>query len=327
MKCAPGLLAYYCIGLRVYRRSSRHCSARRHKRSASPTYRYRPHVQPTCAQPSTAATVAEHRCEETHRPFVAKPPAAGSGRSSAAGGPIARMGRPPLPPPNVRSTADRGLHSHLLLVTGQTYHEIIGECSTAARALDLSDLDSMLPGPAVGEPGDFVLVQVGTGWRLDVRLLDVLVDRLGNLSVYVDKKYHSKTMTKHCRNIGPRCTLLANLVPVLEQFEPGGGGGGVMYDPDWIPVPALPPLPRDFNGSTDQQIEHLTWRLCIRDRRRNLYYRLDEDVSPAVLRYARNPRAGSARSSVVGATIDPRLRSLRKPPFPPPPFILHSDPA
>lgn len=184
-----------------------------------------------------------------------------------------------------------GLHKHLLLITGHVYHEFIGECSVAASARDLHDLDSMLP-ETPDAAGDFVLVQVGTGWRLDVKLLDVLVDRLGNVSVYSDKKYYSKTMTKRCRNIGARCTLLVNLVPVLEQLESGAGmswpesdSGGGMYNPDWIPVPALPPLPRNFTGSTEKQIEYLTWRLCVRDRRHNLYYRLDKDSPLSTLRY------------------------------------------
>jgi len=138
------------------------------------------------------------------------------------------------------------------------------------------------------------MVQVGTGWRLNVQLLDVLVDRLGNVSVYADKKYYSKTMTKHCRNIGDRCILLTNLVPVIEQLEQrqefvvgggGGGGGGGMYDPDWIPVPAVPPLPRNFTGDTEKQIEYLTWRLCVRDRRQNFYYKLNQDSLRSPLRY------------------------------------------
>lgn len=184
-----------------------------------------------------------------------------------------------------------GLHKHLLLVTGHVYHEFIGECSVAVSARDLHHLDSVLP-DTPDAAGDFVLVQVGTGWRLDVKLLDVLIDRLGNVSVYSDKKYYSKTMTKHCRNIGARCTLLVNLVPVLEQLESAvemswteSDGGGGMYNPDWIPVPALPPLPRNFTGSTEKQIEYLTWRLCVRDRRHNLYYRLDKDSPLSTLRY------------------------------------------
>jgi hypothetical protein len=169
------------------------------------------------------------------------------------------------------------------------YHEFIGECSVTEQARDLHELGSMLRREPV--PGDFVLVQVGTGWRLNVRLLDVLVDRLGNVSVYADKKYYSKTMTKHCRNIGDRCTLLTNLVPVIEQLERpqefGDGGGVAMYDPDWIPVPAVPPLPRNFTGDTEKQIEYLTWRLCVRDRRQNFYYKLDQDSLRSPLRYTR----------------------------------------
>lgn len=187
------------------------------------------------------------------------------------------------------------LHKHVLLVTGQVYHEFISECSVAEQTRDLHDLDMMLerrPGPF--GTSDFVMVQVGTGWRLNVQLLDVLVDRLGNVSVYADKKYYSKTMTKHCRNIGDRCTLLTNLVPVIEQLElrqefiVGGGNGGVgggMYDPDWIPVPAVPPLPRNFTGNTEKQIEYLTWRLCVRDRRQNFYYKLNQDSLRSPLRY------------------------------------------
>lgn len=227
----------------------------------------------------------------------------------------------------VESSPPGGLHNRLLLVTGQVYHEYIGECSTAAQARDVHDLGSMLQRrrPAVTD-GDFVVVQVGTGWRLDVRLLDVLVDLLGNVSVYADKKYYSKTMAKHCRNIGGGgCMLLANLVPVLEQFEsnavprPGGtgtdGGGDVMYDPDWIPVPALPPLPRNYTGSTEKQIEHLTWRLCVRDRRRNLYYKLDKDSPLSALRYS-YPRTHLFRlffdSSLTPNTPRPSLHAHRK---------------
>lgn len=236
--------------------------------------------------------------------------------------------RPPLPTP---TPIGRGLHKHLLLVTGQVYQEYIGDCSVAGQARDLQDLDAMLrqqqpPKPSDDDDsgtlagGDFVLIQVGTGWRLDVRLLDVLVDRLGNVSVYADKKYYSKTMAEHCRNIGARCTLLVNLVPVLEQFEAdtgttpgtknggGGGGGDVMYDPDWIPVPALPPLPRNFSGSTEKQIEHLTWRLCVRDRRRNLYYRLDKDTLPAALRYKRALKQ-SPPASLSGSPHNPSSSS------------------
>lgn len=172
------------------------------------------------------------------------------------------------------------------------------------QARNLHELGSTLRRRESGTPGagDFVLVQVGTGWRLDVRLLDVLVDRLGNVSVYADKKYYSKTMTKHCRNIGSdRCTLLTNLVPVIEQLErpqefgggDGGGGGVAMYDPDWIPVPAVPPLPRNFTGDTEKQIEYLTWRLCVRDRRQNFYYKLDQDSPRSPLRYTR--RSGHNR--------------------------------
>lgn len=185
------------------------------------------------------------------------------------------------------------LHKHLLLITGHVYQEFIGECSVAAMARDLHDLGLILRrSPTTPEAtGDFVLVQVGTGWRLDVKLLDVLVDRLGNVSVYSDKKYYSKTMTKHCRNIGARCTLLVNLVPVLEQFESDAGtwswpeSDGGMYNPDWIPMPALPPLPRNSTNSTEKQIEYLTWRLCVRDRRHNLYYKLDKDSPLSTLRY------------------------------------------
>lgn len=189
------------------------------------------------------------------------------------------------------------MHKHLLLITGQVYHEFIGECSVTVQARGLQDLGTVLRRPAAtatGGAGDFVLVQVGTGWRLNVRLLDVLVDRLGNVSVYADKKYYSKTMTKHCLKIGARCTVLANLVPVLEQFEPGAvsypESGDAMYDPNWIPVPALPPLPRNFTGTTEKQIEYLTWRLCVRDRRHNFYYKLDKDSPLSALRYTTRKR-------------------------------------
>ncbi|XP_016662970.1 glycine receptor subunit alpha-4-like [Acyrthosiphon pisum] len=193
----------------------------------------------------------------------------------------------PAPQPPARTNGwppGHGLHKHLLMITGQVYQEFISECSVAEQARDLHELGSKLERrPGLFGVGDFVLVQVGTGWRLNVQLLDVLVERLGNVSMYADKKYYSKTMTKHCRNIGDRCTLLANMVPVIEQLELrqefliGGGGGGGMYDPDWIPVPAVPPLPRNFTGDTEKQIEYLTWRLCVRDRRQNFYYKLDQD--------------------------------------------------
>lgn len=277
----------------VYR-SPRHCYARRHKRLASPTYRYRPRIHSACTSPSTTtsattaaaavATITDYNnCEEPRRPLTESTKSTGRPAESP----------PPPPPPDVVSRTWLGdrLHKHLLLVTGQVYHEFIDECSIAAQASDLRDLDSILR-PSGGANDDFVLVQVGTGWRLDVRLLDMLVDRLGNVSVYADKRYYSETMNKHCRNIGAGCTLLANLVPVLEQFESLGGGrggdDGAMYDPDWIPAPALPPLPRNITGSTDKQIEHLTWRLCVRDRRRNLYYKLGDDSSSSLsrLRYS-----------------------------------------
>ncbi|XP_025191059.1 glycine receptor subunit alpha-4 isoform X1 [Melanaphis sacchari] len=256
----------------------RHCYARHHKRSASPTFRYRPHVS-ACATPppSSAVATSEDGCEVSQPQSTEQPPV--RWRLPAPSPPTS----PPPPPPSTDDvwTPGRKLHKRLLLVTGQVYHEFISECSITEQARDLHELDSMLrrePGA-----GDFVLVQVGTGWRLNVRLLDVLVDRLGNISVYADKKYYSKTMTKHCRNIGDRCTLLANLVPVIEQLErpqefgDGGGGGVTMYDPDWIQVPAVPPLPRNFTGNTEKQIEYLTWRLCVRDRRQNFYYKLDQD--------------------------------------------------
>lgn len=162
--------------------------------------------------------------------------------------------------------------------------------------------------PSTG-PGDFFLIQVGTGWRLNVRLLDLLVDRLGNVTVYVDKMYYSKTMAKHCRNIGAGCTLLTNMMPVLEQFESGavsqsensdGSPGGAMYDPEWIPVPALPPLPRNFNGSTAKQIEYLTWQLCVRDRRHNLYYKLNKDSPMSALRLASTHPSAQWRSQGRG---------------------------
>ncbi|XP_050063878.1 glycine receptor subunit alpha-4 isoform X2 [Aphis gossypii] len=275
----------------------RHCYARHHKRSANPTFRYRPHVS-ACASPSSTVAASDDDddgggCEESQRRRQSttteqQPPV--RWRLPAVPSPP-----PPPPSPPSPSSTDRGwtpgrkLHKHLLLVTGQVYHEFIGECSVTEQARDLHGLGSALRRRESGTPGaaaDFVLVQVGTGWRLDVRLLDVLVDGLGNVSVYADKKYYSKTMAKHCRNIGgDRCTLLTNLVPVIEQLErpqefgagDGGGGGVAMYDPDWIPVPAVPPLPRNFTGDTEKQIEYLTWRLCVRDRRQNFYYKLDQD--------------------------------------------------
>lgn len=280
------------VRLSVYR-NYRHCNARRHRRLASPTYRYRPHIA-TCASKSSVAVVSsDENCEDQQRPST-------SSTAKPRGLSVPSPPASPLPPPPHDRTSDRGLHNHLLLVTGQVYHEYIAECSVMTQARDLQDLGSMLRRTTASSgPGDFVLIQVGTGWRLNVRLLDVLVDRLGNVTVYADKKYYSKTMAKHCRNIGAGCTLLTSLVPVLEQFESGAvpqlknvdesAGGAGMYDPEWIPVPALPPLPRDFNGSTAKQIEYLTWRLCVRDRRHNLYYKLDKDSPTSVLRLASTP--------------------------------------
>lgn len=275
------------VRLSVYR-NYRHCNARRHRRLASPTYRYRPHIA-TCASKSSVAVVSsDENCEDQQRP---------SATSTAKPRELSVPSPPASPPPQPPQLYDRGLHNHLLLVTGQVYHEYIAECSVMTQARDLQDLGSMLRRTtASAGPGDFVLIQVGTGWRLNVRLLDVLVERLGNVTVYADKKYYSKTMAKHCWNIGAGCTLLTSLMPVLEQFESGAvsqpknvdesAGGATMYDPEWIPVPALPPLPRDFNGSTAKQIEYLTWRLCVRDRRHNLYYKLDKDSPTSVLRLA-----------------------------------------
>ncbi|XP_022175972.1 glycine receptor subunit alpha-4-like [Myzus persicae] len=276
----------------------RHCYSRHHKRSANPTFRYRPHVSECASPSSTVATSAaasnDDGCEESRRQPAEQPPV--HRRLPAPQTPPATTPSPtPLPPatspapPRLPASADgwppsHRLHKHLLLVTGLVYHEVVSECSVTEQTRDLRELGLTLErraGPFGA--GDFVMVQVGTGWRLNVHLLDVLVDRLGNVSVYADKKYYSKTMTKHCRNIGDRCTLLTNLVPVIEQLElrqefvVGGGTGGGMYDPDWIPVPAVPPLPRNFTGDTEKQIEYLTWRLCVRDRRQNFYYKLDQD--------------------------------------------------
>ncbi|XP_060856981.1 glycine receptor subunit alpha-2 isoform X1 [Metopolophium dirhodum] len=303
----------------------RHCYARHHKRSANPTFRYRPHVSECASPSSTVASSNDDGCEESRRqsteqrpvqrrlPASQIPPTTTPPLTLPSSTPPLTLpssttpltlpsSTPPLtlpsstPPPPPTSPPPQppartnswppghGLHKHLLLVTGQVYQEFISECSVAEQARDLHELSSKLERrPGLFGVGDFVLVQVGTGWRLNVQLLDVLVDRLGNVSMYADKKYYSKTMTKHCRNIGDRCTLLANLVPVIEQLELrqefliGGGGGGGMYDPDWIPVPAVPPLPRNFTGDTEKQIEYLTWRLCVRDRRQNFYYKLDQD--------------------------------------------------
>lgn len=289
------------LGLRVYRNYHRNCNTWRHKRSAIPTYRYRPHLSSCESLPSSttaaAAVADDNNCEES-RQIAATGPKLRSQISTTSSS-STRESTSSIPPnlDTQSSSGLVGLHKHLLLVTGQVYHEFIGECSIAVQVRDLQHLGSMLqkPGTAKDAANVFVVVQVGTGWRLNVRLLDVLVDRLSNVSMYVDKKYYSKMMTKHCRNISPSCTLLTNLVPVVEQLEFGtippvevDESSGIMYDPNWIPVPALPPLPRNFTGSTEKQIEYLTWRLCVRDRRHNLYYKLDEDSPLSTLRYTQS---------------------------------------
>lgn len=218
----------------------------------------------------------------------------------------------PLPDgPLQQSSSGEKLHKHLLLVTGQIYHEFIGECSIMMQARDLQDLGSMLQRqPAISsDVDDFVLVQVGTRWRLNVRLLDMLIDRLGNVSMYVDKMHYSKTMITHCCNIGAKCTLLASLIPVLEQFESGAvpqpeaDDHMRMYDPDWISLPALPPLPRNFTHSTEKQIEYLTWRLCVRDRRHNLFYKLDHDSPLSTMRYRHTKSTRSSFQISVAVSL------------------------
>lgn len=273
-------------------RDFRHCYTQRQKRFANPTYRYRPQVhQSSCS--STPSGID---------PVTGNDGCQGS-RQTSTGLPVPSLMPSateiwkPSPLPDNRqqhSSGDEKLHKYLLLVTGQIYHEFIGECSIVTQARDLQDLGSMLQRqPAIsGDIDNFVLVQVGTRWRLNVRLLDVLIDRLGNVSMYVDKKHYSKTMITHCCNIGVKCTLLTNLIPVLEQFESGAmpqpeadDHNMRMYDPDWISLPALPPLPRNFTHSTEKQIEYLTWRLCVRDRRHNLFYKLDYDSPLSAERY------------------------------------------
>lgn len=301
--CTAYIFTYYA-GLRVYRKY-RHCYARHHKRSANPTFRYRPHMS-ECVSPSSIVAVSSHDgCEELRQQSTKQPPVQrrlpAPQMTPTTTPPLKASLTPPIStPPQPPAHTDgwppgHGLHKHLLLVTGQVYQEFISECSVAEQARDLRELGSKLERrPGLFGVSDFVLVQVGTGWRLNVQLLDVLVDRLGNVSMYADKKYYSKTMTKHCRNIGDRCKLLANLVPVIEQLElrqeflVGGSGGGGMYDPDWIPVPAVPPLPHNFTGDTEKQIEYLTWRLCVRDRRQNFYYKLDQDSLRSPLRYTQS---------------------------------------
>ncbi|XP_050438203.1 glycine receptor subunit alpha-4-like isoform X2 [Adelges cooleyi] len=213
-------------------------SVHHHKRSSDPMYKYQPHLDPEgCEEPPTSLSTV------TTSPSIV-----------GLGFPTVDVHK------SQRAVVQKPLlHKHLLLVTGQVHQEYIGQCSMAVQAQDLSDLDAKLrmSTAVVGELplNDFVVVQVGTGWRPDIRILDVVADNLGNVSLYTDIR----------------------LTPVLEQLEPANVWPGV-YDPDWIPVPALPPLSSAlYAQSTEKQIEYLTWRLCVRDRRHNLYYKLDKD--------------------------------------------------
>ncbi|XP_075219882.1 glycine receptor subunit alpha-2-like isoform X2 [Lycorma delicatula] len=174
-------------------------------------------------------------------------------------------------------TCTQPLHRHLFLLTHHEQKEQLRRCSIIHRMENTEELTE----EKISESG-VVLVHGARDWVPNARVLDFIVTRYGNVSVFIENNNVSKKILKYCHGMGEKCFRLKNLIPVLEQLRKWNSQNYVsstlfdIYDARWFPMTTPPPLFINQTVSVYTQIQQLVASLCVRDKRYNHYVELQQ---------------------------------------------------
>lgn len=201
-------------------------------------------------------------------------------RSNLAKPPFIRY-RPQFSKCRISSDCDR-YHRHLLLATDSIYEDLLKECSLTIFLQDVVDLNYHLS----RIPANIAIIIVHTKYRstrLYFEIINVMITRLGNVSLYVDNQSQYDDVVNKCDNLEKTCTNLLSLAPVVEQNKnwksehPVSSSMLDLYDSRWLPINAITPASnKRYLTSGDFQMQLLALTMCTRNRRHNLFY----EVSP-----------------------------------------------
>ncbi|CAH0380649.1 unnamed protein product [Bemisia tabaci] len=175
------------------------------------------------------------------------------------------------------------VHSNLLLITSDLPRQKLKHCSLPHLVHGVEALESQL---FLSEPRVVVVVQVDPTWEPNPFILDAMITRLGNVSVFTDKLSDETVIEDRCRKMAGQCFLLDNLLPVLEQLHKWQATAFIssslldIHDTRWFPVAYPPVLSPDHVIPIHIQVEHLVANLCVRDRRLNLYFEMTDFTGP-----------------------------------------------
>lgn len=166
-------------------------------------------------------------------------------------------------------------HRNLFLFNANIREEKLRHCSKSEIIEGHTQLQTILPESNLET---LIIVLGKADWTPEPEVLDVMIENLGNVSLFVPNHSNNGGLLRHCRSLKPHCFHLDNLITVINQIETGNVPKNYeensdktvldLYDARWISEsegtsPKIPNLHR--------QLDKLVNELCKRNPNRNFF--------------------------------------------------------
>lgn len=111
-------------------------------------------------------------------------------------------------------------HRNLFIFNANIREKKLRHCSKSEIIEGHSQLQAILP---ESNFETFIIVLGKTDWTPEPEVLDVMIENLGNVSLFVPNHFNNHSnnggLLRHCRSLKPHCFHLDNLVTVINQIE------------------------------------------------------------------------------------------------------------